>query len=186
MRFYTSMNPPPIIPHPTCSEESDVYKEFIDKNGKHEYKFVEKQNFHEKIQEASKSALSVKEFMDKYGLTVKDLPEAQLVDIIDDYTEIPTSYSEAANAIATAHNEFSLLSPAQKAMFNNNVNEFLASAVNGTIYDKLNLKQSVVEQKVNVALQRPENVSDSQNLSSNVQKVDTTKVHNISEGVKYE
>ena len=176
MRFYTAMNPPPIVPHPACKETYDHYDEFSDKNGKVSFKLVESINFHEKIQEASKASLTVKEYMSKYGLKMQDLPQAQIQDIIDDYTEMPQTYSEAANAIAKAKNAFSLLSPDQKAMFNNNPLEFLASAQNGTADDKLNLKQPVVEQKVNTVLQKPDSVPvDATNKSSI-----------ISEGVKYE
>lgn len=182
MRFYTAMNPPPITPHPHCSEEVDIYKEVVDKNGRPYPKKMETENFHSKIQEAAKSSLTVKEFLIKYGLEYQDLPDAQVSQIIEDYTQVPTSYTETVNLLSKAQNDFSMLSPAQKQMFNNNVHEFLASAQNGTILDKLNLKKVVPEEKVQVALEKP---SQGQILPSS-QQVETTQVHNITEGVKYE
>lgn len=182
MKFRSFIDRPLVIPHPECREEVPVYREFTDKNGATYLKLMEYENVHEKIQEASRAALTVKEFMGKYGLKQEDLPTAQVLEVIDDYSKAPTSYTDLMNILVQAQNDFSLLSAEQKAMFHNNVNEFLASAENGTIYDKLNLKQTVVEQKVNDVLAQPQAQPQSQPQT----QVDTTITHNITEGVKYE
>lgn len=137
--FYSESNKPKTIPMPKCSEYQEVYQEVLDKEGKTKLKVIEKVNVYNKIQE-SKDSVVLANLLETYKLKVNENNLTKLDETVLDLTNLPKNLSETLNVIDNAKLVFDQTPGEIKSFFNNNFNEFLQGAQNGTLTSLLNEK----------------------------------------------
>lgn len=138
-------------PHPKCSKKIDEYEEVLDKQG---VKVLQKKgeiDFYDEIQ-AHGECVEIKDVIKRYKLNLKDLPKTEIEETIKDMNNMPSDWTEAQNIIARTKNTFGLLPKEERAMFNNNAEEFVKAIIEKN--DKFKILQNKVN-SINESMQAP-------------------------------
>ncbi|UPW40912.1 internal scaffolding protein [Sigmofec virus UA08Rod_6125] len=176
--FYSESNRPKTIPMPETNSIEPVYEEFLDKNGKYYLKQTDSIDLYQKIQDA-RPGVDLNEVIKKHQIQINDFDLSKIDEIgITDLTDTPDNLIEAQNKIIEARRIYNEMPTAIKTKFNNNFNEFLQGAENGTLKSYINEIY-----KTNMA---------EESKQTTTTKVETTAEPTIneptkqSEGIKYE
>lgn len=149
MLFYSESNKPTRVAMPKCPKYQPEYEEFIDPKTGNEYlKETGKTNTYERIQEAKDGAL-LKNIIERYNFKIDETRLDKIENTINDFTGIPDNIIESLNIVNQARTTFDEMPKDIKNMFNNNFNEFLIGAQNGTLKSILD-KKTGNKQVVNV------------------------------------
>lgn len=170
-RFYSESNKPKSIPHPKTSHFQAQYQERLDKDGKTFLKKIDNVDVYDKIQQA-KDGVLLSNLIEKYKIKINDIDLTKLEEVaIQDFTNMPESFVGAINVIDDAKLIWQQQPKEIKAFFNNNFNEFIAGAQNGTLLSlikankKTNLNEKVEttsEQVVVQEVQQTQNITQEQ------------------------
>lgn len=115
-------------PHPECKKTMDEYEEIIDKNGVKTLKKKGEIDFYDEIQ-ARGECVEIKDVIKRYKLNLKDIPTVEIDESINEMENMPTDWTEAQNVIARTKNTFGMLPKEERAIFNNNPEEFVKSII---------------------------------------------------------
>ena len=141
-KVYSRFDVPKTIQVGNFPKEIDVYSEEIDKDGKHILKKIGKHNFYKEIQE-HKDETMVYNLLDRFQHgDVNALSKAKNT-MYGDFTQAPKTIQEAQNQIIKAKNEFEKLPLNVRKEFNHNANEFLASAQQGDLMERIKKAQGI-------------------------------------------
>ena len=143
---------------PAGEELQPVYKRTVDKDGKTIVKEVKKTNIYEKIQAAHEDT-KVYNILEKYIATGDtSLLNKEPTSLFIDTTILPQNEMELHQITIEAEDTFRKLDRKIKEEFNNDVNQFKAAVLNGTLDNRLEkFRPKKNEEKTTEATQQTTN-----------------------------
>lgn len=152
VKFYSSYNEPETIGSPTGTGFENVYKLKIVDGQEVLFKEEEQRNLQEEI-DASKDSCDIAKIIEKYVISGDESLINQVPTQFGDFTKTPKSLIEAQNQLMEAQQSFDSLSVDVKALFNNNVYQFISD---DKAMDKINdfYSKKMVNGRVDVPVQK--------------------------------
>lgn len=159
VKFYSSYNEPETIGSPTGTGFENVYKLKIVDGQEVLFKEKEQRNLQEEI-DASKDSCDIAKIIEKYVISGDESLINQVPTQFGDFTKTPKSLIEAQNQLMEARQSFDSLSVDVKALFNNNVYQFISD---DKALDKINdfYSKKMINGRVSVNAKTVGDVSDS-------------------------